>query len=135
VNRTRTGRHEHHDHRIEQNHGQDLGNHLESRDACDAPAWWPCLPGRLAGRPRPASRLQPVAPDGERRLSDLLRELRVRNPGFSLSDVPLQAIAEQVAAGRLKAKPSRVFRFEEVREAHRVMEADEAKGKPVVVNT
>jgi NADPH:quinone reductase-like Zn-dependent oxidoreductase len=54
-------------------------------------------------------------------------------PGFPLSDVPLQAIAEQVAAGRLKAKPSRVFGFEEIREAHRVMEAGEAKGKMVVV--
>ncbi|GAA4586721.1 zinc-binding alcohol dehydrogenase family protein [Planotetraspora phitsanulokensis] len=54
-------------------------------------------------------------------------------PGFPLSDVPLQAIAEQVAAGRLKAKPSRVFRFEEIREAHRVMEAGEAGGKMVVV--
>ncbi|TDD41496.1 alcohol dehydrogenase [Nonomuraea terrae] len=55
-------------------------------------------------------------------------------PGFPLSDVPLQEIAEQVAAGRLKAKPSRVFGFEEVREAHRLMEANEAKGKMVVVN-
>ncbi|MFD0735714.1 zinc-binding alcohol dehydrogenase family protein [Planotetraspora mira] len=54
-------------------------------------------------------------------------------PGFPLSDVPLQAIAEQVAAGRLKAKPSRVFGFEEIREAHRVMEAGEAVGKMVVV--
>jgi NADPH:quinone reductase-like Zn-dependent oxidoreductase len=55
-------------------------------------------------------------------------------PGFPLSDVPLQAIAEQVAAGRLRAKPSRVFRFEEIREAHRVMEAGEAGGKMVVVH-
>ncbi|SDI27562.1 Zinc-binding dehydrogenase [Nonomuraea jiangxiensis] len=55
-------------------------------------------------------------------------------PGFPLSDVPLQEIAEQVAAGRLKAEPSRVFGFEEVREAHRVMEANQAKGKMVVVN-
>ncbi|MBB6550182.1 zinc-binding dehydrogenase [Nonomuraea rubra] len=39
-------------------------------------------------------------------------------PGFPLSDVPLQEIAEQVAEGRLKAKPSRVFGFEQVREAH-----------------
>ncbi|MCQ6246063.1 zinc-binding dehydrogenase [Streptomyces malaysiensis] len=54
-------------------------------------------------------------------------------PGFPLSDVPLQTIAEQVAAGRLKAKPSRVFRFEDIHEAHRVMEAGEAKGKMVVV--
>ena len=55
-------------------------------------------------------------------------------PGFPLSDVPLQTIAEQVAAGRLKAKPSRVFRFDEIREAHRVMEAGNAKGKMVVVH-
>jgi NADPH:quinone reductase-like Zn-dependent oxidoreductase len=55
-------------------------------------------------------------------------------PQFPLSDVPLQKIAEQVAAGRLKAKPSRVFRFDEIREAHRVMEAHEAGGKMVVVH-
>jgi NADPH:quinone reductase len=55
-------------------------------------------------------------------------------PGFPLSDVPLQMIAEHVAAGRLKAKPTRVFRFEEIREAHRIMEAGEAGGKMVVVH-
>ena len=54
-------------------------------------------------------------------------------PGFPLSDVPLQSIANDIAAGRYKAKPSRVFKFEEIREAHRVMEANEAKGKMVVV--
>jgi NADPH:quinone reductase len=54
-------------------------------------------------------------------------------PGFPLSDVPLQDIAQQVAAGRLKAKPARVFGFEEIREAHRVMEANGAGGKMVVV--
>jgi NADPH:quinone reductase len=48
--------------------------------------------------------------------------------------VPLQAIAEQVSAGRFEARPSRVFRFEEIREAHRVMEANEARGKMVVVH-
>jgi NADPH:quinone reductase-like Zn-dependent oxidoreductase len=53
-------------------------------------------------------------------------------PGFPLSDVPLQTIADQVAAGCFKAKPSRVFRFEDIREAHRVMEANEARGKMVV---
>ena len=55
-------------------------------------------------------------------------------PGFPLSDVPLQEIAQQAAAGKLKAKPSRVFGFEEIREAHRVMEAGEAGGKMVVVH-
>src|SRR5262245_7913219 len=54
-------------------------------------------------------------------------------PGFPLSDVPLQAIAADIAAGRYQAKPSRVFRFEDIREAHRVMDANQAKGKMVVV--
>ena len=55
-------------------------------------------------------------------------------PGFPLSDVPLQQIAADVAAGRLEAKPTRVFRFEDIREAHRVMEANEANGKMVVIH-
>jgi NADPH:quinone reductase-like Zn-dependent oxidoreductase len=55
-------------------------------------------------------------------------------PGFPLSDVPLQQIAADAAAGRLDVKPTRVFRFEEIHEAHRVMEAGEARGKMVVVH-
>jgi NADPH:quinone reductase len=54
-------------------------------------------------------------------------------PGFPLSDVPLQDIAAQVAAGRLEAAPSRIFSFDEIHEAHRIMEAGEAGGKMVVV--
>ncbi len=54
-------------------------------------------------------------------------------PGFPLSDVPLRDIARQVAEGKLKAKPSRVFSFDQIHEAHRVMEAGEAGGKMVVV--
>jgi len=55
-------------------------------------------------------------------------------PGFPLSDVPLGRIAEDAAAGRLDVAPSRVFRFDEIREAHRVMEANQAGGKMVVVH-
>jgi NADPH:quinone reductase len=54
-------------------------------------------------------------------------------PGFPLSDVPLQTIAEEVEEGRFQAKPWRVFGFDEIREAHRVMEANQAHGKMVVV--
>ncbi|MDA9425987.1 zinc-binding alcohol dehydrogenase family protein [Bradyrhizobium sp. CCBAU 53380] len=54
-------------------------------------------------------------------------------PGFPLSDVPLRQIASDAAAGRLDVKPARIFRFDEIREAHRVMEANEAVGKMVVV--
>lgn len=55
------------------------------------------------------------------------------SPGFPLSDVPLQDIARQVAEGKLDAKPSRVFSFDQIREAHRTMEAGESGGKMVVV--
>jgi len=54
-------------------------------------------------------------------------------PGFPLSDVPLRQLAADAAAGRLDVKPVRIFRFEEIREAHRVTEANEARGKMVVV--
>jgi NADPH:quinone reductase len=54
--------------------------------------------------------------------------------GFPLSDVPLQQIAQDAAVGRLDVKPARVFRFDEIREAHRVLEANEARGKMVVVH-
>jgi len=53
------------------------------------------------------------------------------SPGFPLSDVPLQQIAADVAAGRLDAKPVRVF--DEIQEAHRVMESNQAGGKIVVI--
>jgi NADPH:quinone reductase len=55
-------------------------------------------------------------------------------PGFPLSDIPLQSIAEDIAKGKYNAKPSRIFKFGEIREAHRVMEANEANGKMVVVH-
>jgi NADPH2:quinone reductase len=55
-------------------------------------------------------------------------------PGFPLSDVPLGQIAADAAAGKLDVKPVRVFRFEDIHEAHRVMEANEARGKMVVVH-
>jgi NADPH:quinone reductase len=55
-------------------------------------------------------------------------------PGFPFSEVPLQAIAADVEAGKFSAKPWRVFRFDEVPETHRIMEAGEARGKMVVVH-
>jgi NADPH:quinone reductase len=51
---------------------------------------------------------------------------------FPLSAIPLQQIVAKVEAGDYKARPSRVFGFEEIAEAHRVMERGEALGKLVV---
>ena len=55
-------------------------------------------------------------------------------PGFPLSDVPLQQIAADAQPAGSTSSPTRIFRFEEIREAHRVMEAGEACGKMVVVH-
>jgi NADPH:quinone reductase len=52
---------------------------------------------------------------------------------FPLTEVPLQTIVDRVAQGTYKAKPARVFRFEEIQEAHRLMESNQANGKIVVV--
>lgn len=53
-------------------------------------------------------------------------------PGFPLSDVPLQSIIDRVASGLYKAKPAKVFRFDEIQDAHRLMESNRANGKLVV---
>jgi NADPH:quinone reductase len=53
-------------------------------------------------------------------------------PDFPVSDVPLQSIVDKVATGVYKAKPARVFRFDDIREAHEAMESNQANGKMVV---
>jgi hypothetical protein len=70
--------------------------------------------------------------DAERCLPDLLRQLRVRHPRFPLSDVALQQAAADAAGRRLDVKPVRVFGFDEIHEAHQVMEANETREMVVV---
>lgn len=53
-------------------------------------------------------------------------------PAFPLSEIPLQTLVSRVEAGIYNATPARVFSFEEIREAHRLMEAGAANGKIVV---
>lgn len=53
-------------------------------------------------------------------------------PECPLSDIPFQTIVDRVARGAYKAKPANVFRFEDIREAHRLLESHEAGGKIVV---
>ena len=52
-------------------------------------------------------------------------------PDFPVSDVPLQSIVDKVASGIYRAKPARVFRFDDIRGAHEAMESNQAKGKIV----
>ena len=52
---------------------------------------------------------------------------------FPLSGVPLQTIVDRVAAGTYRAKPVKVFSFDQIQEAHRLMESNRANGKIVVL--
>jgi NADPH:quinone reductase-like Zn-dependent oxidoreductase len=51
---------------------------------------------------------------------------------FPLAEIPFQAIFDRVAAGKYKAQPARVFKFHEIQEAHRMMEAGTVTGKLVI---
>jgi NADPH:quinone reductase-like Zn-dependent oxidoreductase len=51
---------------------------------------------------------------------------------FPVDDIPMAQIIAKAESGVFNAKPTRVFRFEEVAEAHRLIEAHKAEGKMVV---
>ena len=51
---------------------------------------------------------------------------------FPLTDIPLQEMITKAEAGRYKAKPARVFGFDNIVKAHQVMEEGLAAGKMVV---
>ncbi|GAA4834751.1 zinc-binding dehydrogenase [Kitasatospora terrestris] len=53
-------------------------------------------------------------------------------PDFPLSSIPFDSILAKVESGTLRARPVRVFGFEEIVEAHRAMESGAATGKMVV---
>jgi NADPH2:quinone reductase len=54
------------------------------------------------------------------------------SPQFPLSEVPIQTIVDRVATRAYKASPAKVFDFDEIREAHELMESSQAMGKLVV---
>lgn len=53
-------------------------------------------------------------------------------PGFELDRVPLQAIVERVEQGHYRARPARVFAFDDIAEAHAYLDAGNGMGKAVV---
>jgi NADPH2:quinone reductase len=90
-----------------------------------------CLAGFLGGL-EPINAFNPLLQMPSRVHFSFFGSFMFGTPGFPLSDVPLQAIVDRVAAGTYTAKPARVFRFDEIGEAHRVMESTAANGKLVV---
>ena len=91
-----------------------------------------CLAGFLGGLD-PVSDFNPMLQMPSGRHLSFFGSFHFGSPGFPLSDVPLQEIAEAVAAGRYNAEPAEVFRFEKIEEAHRIMDEGRATGKLVVV--
>jgi len=90
-----------------------------------------CLVGFLGGGGPLA--LEPVfqIPSGVH-LSVFASALVTGTPTFPLSEIPLQTIADRAAEGTYRAKPAKVFRFEEIQAAHRLMESAGTVGKLVV---
>jgi NADPH:quinone reductase len=91
-----------------------------------------CLAGFLGGlAPLPAFNPLAQLPSGAH--LSFFGSFMFGAPSFPLSDVPLQAIADRAREGAYRAKPARTFRFDEIREAHRLMDASRANGKLVVL--
>jgi NADPH2:quinone reductase len=90
-----------------------------------------CLVGFLGGG-GPLS-LEPVfqMPSGVR-LSVFASALVTGTAEFPLAEIPFQDIVDRVASGAYRARPAKVFRFEDIQAAHRLMESNEANGKIVV---
>jgi NADPH2:quinone reductase len=90
-----------------------------------------CLVGFLGGG-GPLS-LEPVfqMPSGVR-FSVFASAIVTGNAEFPLSEIPFQDIVDRVASGAYRAKPAKMFRFEDIQAAHRLMESNEASGKIVV---
>ncbi|HEY2618058.1 MAG TPA: zinc-binding dehydrogenase [Acetobacteraceae bacterium] len=90
-----------------------------------------CLVGFLGGGGPLA--MEPVfaMPSGTH-LSVLATALATGTQEFPLSEIPFREILNRVAQGIYQAKPARVFRFEEIQDAHRLMESNQAGGKIVV---
>jgi NADPH:quinone reductase len=90
-----------------------------------------CQAGFLGGL-GPVDGFQPVfdLPSGVQ--LSFFGSFELGSEAFPLSAIPLQEIVGKVEAGAYSASPSRVFSFEEIAEAHRVMERGEARGKLVV---
>ena len=54
-------------------------------------------------------------------------------PEWPLSEIPFQTIVDLASRGTYKAKPAQVFAFGDIQSAHRLMEANAAGGKIVMM--
>ena len=99
---------------------------------CVRPKGRVCQIGFLGGL-APVEDFNPLAdmPSGVQ-LSTFASAFVLGDERFPITDVPLQAIVEKAQRGVFGAKPARVFAFDQIAEAHRLLDAGEAGGKLVV---
>ncbi len=112
----------------------DLVGNAVLRDSlrCAAPRGRVCQIGFLGGL-EPVADFNPLAdlPSGVA-LSTFASAFVLGGEAYPVVDVPIQAIVEKAEQGVFAAAPARVFSFDEIAEAHRLMDAGEAGGKLVV---
>jgi NADPH:quinone reductase len=90
-----------------------------------------CLAGWLGGL-EPIPDFNPLLQMASGVHFGLLAALYLVHLRFPVSEVPLQEIVDRVEKGVYKAKPVAVFSFDQIREAQRLMESNQAIGKIVV---
>jgi NADPH:quinone reductase len=91
-----------------------------------------CIAGFLGGGD-PISSFDPLIhmPSGVH-LSFFASAFTYGSPDYPLSSIPFQKIADRAAAGIYRAKPAKVFPFEDIKNAHMLMESGQSNGKVVV---
>ena len=90
-----------------------------------------CLAGFLGG-PAPAQPFDALTQMPSGAQLSFFASFMFGTPQFPILDIPLQRIFDRVAAGAYKAAPARVFEFDQIQEAHRLMDGNLANGKFVV---
>ena len=91
-----------------------------------------CQAGFLGGL-GPVDQFLPIMDMPSGRQFSFFGSFEVGTDAFPLATIPLQGIVNKVEAGDYNARPARLFAFEEITEAHRLMDAGEAGGKLVVM--
>jgi len=87
----------------------------------------------FSGGGGPLTNLEPVFQiPSARHLSVFASAVVTGDAEFPLAEIPFQNIVDRVADGTYKAKSPKIFDFEDIANAHRLMESNGANGKIVI---
>ncbi|WP_028103695.1 zinc-binding dehydrogenase [Pseudoduganella violaceinigra] len=91
-----------------------------------------CLAGFLAGL-APVDAFNPLVDMPSTVQLSFFGSFNFGEAGHRMDAIPFQDIADAMASGKLRGRPARTFRFDQIREAHALMESGDAHGKLVVL--